>query len=268
MLKNDPFKLCILVILLVFTANGNSPVIHYNPSIDNNGTIIFSNKSLNNSDFKGEPSYIIEVHASCNRVNADDLFSMGIYISGVGDVELAKLRVFIPNYLVKEKDAIGHKYIKLDQVFFYPSNPNLTEKVTYLDQEPQFSKTVRSEFFIPRDIRGLHNYGETTAHFKENLLDDHPPFNLSFHISQDAPAGDHAININLFYKSNGKWYSDIKTVPLHVNYWYENEIWQYAIIIALITSIISAISDLPNVIRILKKKVYSKYIKRILYFFI
>ena len=83
MLKNDAFKLYILIILLTFTANGDYTkypktsdgyLIHNSPYIDNNGTISFSNKTLNNSDFKGEPFYIVEVHPSSNRVNTNDPF--------------------------------------------------------------------------------------------------------------------------------------------------------------------------------------------------
>lgn len=250
MLKEVIFKSYILIILVTFTASGdytiaaNGDYIIPSLSIDDSGLILLSNKTFNNSNFKGEPSYSAEVQASSNRVNTKGNFSMEIFLSGVGDVDFAKMRVNIPRYIVKEE------YVKLEEIQFILSPHELGKInknvfITTTNLQPAFDLNIPDIHFTPRDIKAFTNFGETAINLEGK---NYPPYKVYFNISPNAPAGDHNIHIKLFYKSNGKWYSETQIVPIHINNWYEDEFWQKVIIGSLIISIIlQIISAWPTI---------------------
>jgi hypothetical protein len=68
-----------------------------------------------------------------------------------------------------------------------------------------------------------------------------PPFTIEFKVSNDAPAGDHNVYADLFYKNKDKWQLDRQIMPLHVRYWYENEWIQFLVIIASLALLIDFI---------------------------
>ncbi len=261
MLRDYTFKLYVLIILITITANGaylvstNGDILTPSISMDNNGQFLVLYKDLNNSTFKGEPSYIAEVQASSNRVNTNDNFSMDIFFSGAGDVDFAKMRVNIPKYIVKDE------YIKLDGISFNftPAESgriNLSIFKTTTNLEPAFDLDIPDIYFNLRDIKGFQNWGETAVDFDEAALRgaNNPPYKISFKIAPNAPSGDHNIYLKLFYKSNGRWYSDTQQVPVHINSWYENENWQYVIIFSLVISImLQLISAIPIIKKMLEK---------------
>jgi len=239
MLKKYVLGLYIILILFAFTADSDyittsNGYLIPGLSIESNGSFLIAYKTLDNNSFKGEPCYNVEVQSSSNRVNTGDSFSMNLFISGVGVVDFAKIRVNIPKYIVKDD------YVKLEAVVFDISSPEsgkirITPFIDATNLEPAFNLNVPNIHFNPSDIRAFVNYGETTIAGIDN-----PPYRINFTISPKASAGDHNIHINLFYKSSGKWYSDSQIVPVHINNWYENEKWQIVVILALITSMISA----------------------------
>lgn len=211
----------------------NAQYMISNISVGNDGLFLITAHSLSNEDFKGEPSYLLEVQTSSNRVNAGENFSMRIFLSGAGDVVFGKIRVNIPTYIVKDK------YVTLKDIsfnFYRGSEPgqvayNATTNTT--NQEPQIDLNIPNIHFTPRDIKAFVNFGETAM--KEGEI---PPYTINFTISPNAPQGDQDIYVKLFYKYGNKWYADTQIVPLHINNWYEQEWLQWLVLISVFVSLI------------------------------
>jgi len=55
-----------------------------------------------------------------------------------------------------------------------------------------------------------------------------PPFVINFTIADNAPAGDHVITINHYYKYGDRWYLDKNELKIHVNAWYEKGNFGYS----------------------------------------
>ncbi len=147
----------------------NAQHVISNISVGNDGLFSITAHNLSNEDFKGEPSYLLEVQTSSNRVNAGENFSMRIFLSGAGDVVFGKIRVNIPTYIVKDR------YVTLKDIsfnFYRGSEPgqvayNATTNTT--NQEPQIDLNIPNIHFTPRDqglcqFRGnSHERGRNTS---------------------------------------------------------------------------------------------------------
>jgi len=241
----------IYILFMLFSpssANGDYVIPSIN--IDNNGSFLISQRLINNIDFKGEPSYLIEVQTSSIRANTGDNFSIKIFLSGVGDAVLGKMRVNIPAYIVKDGrvilKTINYNYSigsKTNEIILHPF-------VSIMNQSPQLDLNIPNIYFNPRDIKAFVNFGEVTL-FQDGTV----PYTLNFSISPKAPGGDHNIHIKLFYKYGNKWYSDTQVVPLHINNWYEQEWMQWLVLGSLCISIfLQMISAIPVIEDYRKKR--------------
>jgi hypothetical protein len=204
--------------------------------LDKNGYYSISMIELNNSDFKGEPSYNIEVQTSNSRVNLGDNYSMKIFISGVGDAIFGKMRANIPDYIVKDN------YVVLRSLSYNYTFDRLNDK--YIIHNPyrenssyksRFDMVVPSFYFNLQNITSFVNFGEL------NTIEGDAPFTIDFAISPNAPGGDHDIYLTIFYKLGAKWYTSSQIVPIHINKWYENDYMQWFIFISLGLAIFSQI---------------------------
>ena len=235
---------CLLILFLTLSTSAN-PVIHGLP-LDENGTYSISIIELNNSDFKGEPAYNIEVQTSNSLVDPDENYSMKIFISGVGDAKFGKMRVNIPDYIVKNKNiTLKHFYFNyfLDEF----NKIHYTKPLSGSEpSEPGVDIIVPRILFDLQDIEGLRNFGESKT------TEGEAPFTVNFTISPDAPAGDHNIYIDLFYKNKDKWYLDRQTVPIHVRYWYESAGLQWAVYIALALGALASLTRLNESLGLIK----------------
>lgn len=209
-------------------------------SLNDDGTYSISNTDISDSSFKGEPSYDIEVQASNSHVNNNDEYSMKLYISGAGDATFGKLRVNIPEYIVKDNrvtlQSLEYKYT------FNPLNGTITIHRPYITSRPENSSidmNVPNIYFNLYDINGFTNWGEVTT---EN--EGWVPYSINFTIDPNAPGGDHNIYMTLFYKLGNKWYSSPKVVSLHVNRWYEKDCMERFAIIAIIASLFIQVASL------------------------
>jgi len=234
----------ILILFLASSASANLMVPSV--SLNDNGSYSISVTQVNNSDFKGEPSYNIEVQTSNSRVNPGDNYSMKIFISGVGDAQFGKMRVNIPHYIVKDKYVIL-KTLSFDISSLIFNNTIRSHKPSYLQirpQEPEFDLNIANIYFNLRDIKAFLNFGEIITNEGE------APYTINFTISPKAPPGDHDIYLTLFYKSGDKWYTSSQVVSMHINEWYEMIWMQWFVILSIISAIflqvISLLQDYVN----------------------
>lgn len=102
----------LILLLLFFSLYANGDYIIPNFSIGKNGALNISTTILNNSNFKGEPSYHIEAQTNSNRLNLGDKYTIRLFISGAGDVNLGKMRIDIPSYIVR------NNYVALEEFAF------------------------------------------------------------------------------------------------------------------------------------------------------
>lgn len=224
-------KIWIILILFLISTSSANPVIPI-LSLDNDGLYSIAQIELSNSYFKGEPSYNIEVQASNSHVNRDDNYSMKIFISGVGDALFGKIRVNIPNYIVKDKSVI------LRSFSYNYSYDRINNTITILkplsSSEPQgtaLDLNIPNIYFNLKDINGFVNWGEVTT------IEGEVPYTISFTISPNAPGGDHDIYLILFYKFGDKWYTSSQVVSLHINRWYEKDWMQGFVFLSLLAAL-------------------------------
>lgn len=79
---------------------------------------------FDSTDFHGVPSYSIIIYQKYYEVNKGDIVNFSIHITGVGDVDANKLRIFIPPNIVKEK-------IELKEYRYLCGWNNLSESDSY-----------------------------------------------------------------------------------------------------------------------------------------
>lgn len=191
----------------------------------------------------GEPAYMLIVHSSDPTKGKGDEYGVEVYISGVGDVEVAKLYVSIPAYIPET--------IEMD-----PDGRRLTVKARILKQEDlhpnSFDLTIPNYLFNRKffnsDPNDLGVEGERVTWDDRSWEKLHySPLYFIFTIANDAPCGDHNIYLHLVYKSCLRWYSNSATVKIHIKRWYEQELIQLFVIIAALASIISGCYALYNI---------------------
>ena len=180
-----------------------------------------------NSAFHGEPSYSLFTFSDSMTVNNREDILIGLFISGAGDVDAGKLRVSIPDYIVKNNEVFSTH-------FGYGNNKILDSTVT--TSESGFGSTLAVDLFYNKNDMGLFNFGEIAIIHNNTKK---APISFSFSIDNNAPSGDHTISILLFYKNGGKWYKSEKEIIIHVRHWYEKEYVQYLSIFLIGVNIIS-----------------------------
>lgn len=203
----------------------------------------------------GEPAYVLIVHSSDLTCSKGDEFTMDIYISGAGNVDLAKLYVSIPSYIP-------------ETIKIRPDGMRENVKLTYLEPTEITSKKVNneaSEEFLP----SVFDLTLPSYFFKHKFLDNdpthlgvqgeriqldprygkksyHAPISFSFSIAKYAPPGDHNIYLHLVYKDGSKWYSNSTVLKIHIKQWYENDGTRFLVMLAAIASVISGLWALCN----------------------
>jgi hypothetical protein len=213
------------------------------------------------ANMMGEPAYVLVAHSSDPNRGRGEKYTVEVYISGVGDVEIAKLYVSIPAYIPKT--------IKMDPE---DERRRLTVKSTYLEytevKSPIDFKAIRREKlvsnafdltvphyffnrrFLNTDPRDLGVEGERIVWNKQWWLDDYyyAPLSFSFTVANNAPSGDHNIYFHLVYKDCLRWYSNCTTLKIHIKQWYEGDCIRILVVLATIASIISGYFALSNLL--------------------
>lgn len=185
----------------------------------------------NPPNFYGDPSYIVVVHTSNPHVNQGDIFNAQLYISGSGNVDISRILVSIPPYLVTPESN------KVTQVAFVPvDSENNTFRASYTiteDSGPRFH-ILLPDILYRQEVVSKSESGEEITHgvkFGElkAIIDgkSYSPVSFAFVINDNAPGGDHNIIINYMYKYQNRWYSDDQILTLHVNRFYEKNVVLY-----------------------------------------
>jgi tetratricopeptide (TPR) repeat protein len=193
-------------------------------------TLALQGNLRSSSEFKGEPSYVLEIHPSNNQISPGDNLTLRFYIVGAGDVEYNKLRIDIPSYIVQDGTLEGvvntfnsnfrHHYRVQKAapiLLFLP-------KIYFIGNE-SMNKLLLNDSEPLSNTGGLSTMGE-------------PPIIINFTTSLKSPQGDQYIYTSLFYKNKGKWYVDKQALPIHIKYWYEEDRIQKLTFLALIGSIL------------------------------
>lgn len=182
--------------------------------------------------FKGAPSYILQFLTMNNHFKPGDNITLGLFIAGAGEVNVSKLDVTLPPYIVQNNTLVV-KYLSFES--------DGTISATSFKAQNDFGFVLYPPlmYFKPR-------YNDSLVNIGENLYSGNPPMNtpilINFTISSKSPPGDQIIYLNLFYKDNsGKWYIDKQLVPIHINYWYEDDRLQYIAELAVIITLIGGV---------------------------
>ncbi len=199
-------------------------------------------------DFKGNPSYVVEIQANRSVIDPGEGLGLNLFISGAGDVNSSKLRVSIPPYIVQngivkytETDYSGNFAVIEGRI--YP-NPKLTNSTIF---DTSFIIDLNNIYF-KNLTGGLANVGEIDHPLLYDPGKYSPPFFIEFTVSGNATGGDHDINIDLFYKKNDSWLVDRQTASIHINQWYENGELQKYVWVALAFGIIASLCAILNYI--------------------
>ena len=162
------------------------------------------------NDYEGIPVYCLTIVATSPVVDRGDEFDIKLYISGAGEVDFGQISTTIPPEIVECNRIV---YTNVDMT-----------KTPAGYREHIYDKTRFQSRLDPRFYQRIFFKNTSSALpilIGEADYDDRPPFRINFTIADDAPAGDHTITINHYYKHSGKWFSDKNELKLHVNYWYE-----------------------------------------------
>lgn len=190
---------------------------------------------------EGEPAYILEMQANKNRINHGENLTLDFYFSGVGNVDISKLHISIPRYIVKNN--IMESYV----LFYENKNSIYIGKSTYhinakiIPHKQILNNTIID--LIPFNIYFKHisdilNEGEKPVKINGTW---YPPVRIEFTIDENAQGGDYDIYTTLFYKDNNKWYATNQVMNVHINQWYENDQLQYFVYAVIFIQIISFI---------------------------
>ena len=205
-------------------------------------------------NFVGEPAYSLIIHSGdTNLVQGSD-FEFDVYISGAGDVDCAKIQVFIPPHLA---ESISHSPAdgvdtKVKVRYRTYTEPGFVGEFVYLEQN------MYNSFNIPLPIQ---YFTKTIITENDQISEDHlmvegemdksietepssplyAPLSFHFKIAKRAPAGDHNIFLHLTYRSSkndiSKWHSENTILKIHVRQWYEKDIANFAVYAVYITAI-------------------------------
>lgn len=185
---------------------------------------------FDNIDYHGNPSYSIITYPKHYAVDKGDTVKVNIHITGVGDVDANKLWISIPPKVVKGNIEL------IEYIFDFDKKQPISPPTSY-SLENFFGGSLSEEYF--KIVK------EPFISFGEPLIKvdgkKEAPVAFMFNVSDNAPEGDHEILIILFYKNGTQWYQSQETVEIHVNYWHEEHIIQYAIIIALLGAIVTVV---------------------------
>ena len=148
-------------------------------------------------------------HSSDPTRDRGDSYTVEIYISGVGDVELAKLYISIPAYIPEtlQVDQDGTRLSVETRQLEFTSPDFLKAKEITQRHTNVFSLTVPLYIFnrtildVDPDHLGIE--GERIRWDKRFWLGIHyAPFSFSFKVAENAPPGDHNIYLHLVYKDS------------------------------------------------------------------
>ncbi len=225
---------------------------NYKFEIKNNSLDIFPyHQDL--SLYSGEPSYRLGIQS--NNINDEDLFIIDIWIVGLGDVNASNINIRIPPKLVEGPMSVIRKdyYLSISRS---PDNKTFRKSIRPIlilnkTNETNIGLKIPMVNFYPATTEGdlnFMNYGATVVDendmqkwlptYPANLITMLPKgvnrqfylYKIYFKVNRNAPPGDYSIKFDLFYKFGEKWYVDSQSLPLHVNYIYENENVQNLII--------------------------------------
>jgi hypothetical protein len=189
-------------------------------------------------DFKGEPAYVLLIHADDPHLQSRDRYNIIIEISGAGDVEAAKISISAPVYLID--GGITFRYrLAQDQ----PPQMMFSNMPAFLDLPLLIFTNYQYQTNPVTGYASLANVGE----YYNNIDGKRDPIlSFSFKISKDAPEGDHKVFLNLTYKSSKseKWYTDKQVIDLHINHWYEDKRLKWLIIVPIIPALVVTINDI------------------------
>lgn len=224
-----------------------------NQSIDQRQIIAF-NKFITNT-FTGEPSYNLNVINS--YINSDGNYTLEISITGAGTVASSDDLDNLSNHVSFSKIhiIIPPKIVKDSKIYLQMISYNKTRGV-YLDPyefyEPAFMIMPPKEYYGVQYKNGLANgfanNGSVLWDDKANPNIKYPPITIKFKPSSNTPGGDYILNLILFYKDiNNTWHASKEIVPIHINYWYEEERMQYLATFTLFCGIITAIAEIIKI---------------------
>jgi len=169
---------------------------------------------------------MLKLQTSDTTLNAGENFKIELFITGAGDINLSKILVSIPEYIVKDRrvkfTSVDYSLIDSNKKIFHPS-------LEIQEEEPSF-------YMLPSPIMYMY-FGAENENFSikphiggEMIYQlngtNYAPYTIDFAIANNASAGDRDILISFIYKYGGKWYQDSKTIRLHINHWYEKRFWQ------------------------------------------
>ena len=198
--------------------------------------------------FYGEPQYAIKALTSDTTLDQGSKFRMELYITGAGDVNLSRIFVSIPKYIV------NNGKVKLTELKYIPIDPG---NGTYRGK-PEINDSMNSSFYLPVDPILYQLPAERGEIFSPKMLilgeasylvneTYYAPFTVDFVIAKNATGGDREIYINYIYKYINKWYQDTKIIRVHINHWYETDSWirklQWGAMIGIGLSLLLLIRD-------------------------
>ena len=199
-----------------------------------------SGNRSNEMNFNGEPQYTIVAQTSDTNVDPGSNFKAELFISGAGDVNLSKISVSIPRYIVKGSKA---KLTILNYRIIDPGNRTVNGELEVKNIDPQFYLLLPDIWYmLPSNDNDYFSgepkiFGESTYIFENGT--HYAPYTIEFTVANNATAGDHDIFINYIYKHSNKWFQDTKIIRLHIRPWYERDFARYAFFATAIWAIIS-----------------------------
>ncbi len=177
-----------------------------------------------------------------------------LFISGAGDVNLSRISVFIPQYIVKDGKA---KLTILNYRIIDPGNRTVQGELEVKNIDPSFYLLLPDIWYM----LGSNNidylsvepkiFGESTYLFENGT--HYAPYTIEFTVANNSFAGDHDIFVNYIYKNSNKWFQDSKVIRLHIRPWYERDLARYAFFATAIWAIISILYFIKKLFMALAK---------------
>lgn len=209
--------------------------------------------------FSGEPQYAIKIQTTNTIVNPGEKFMMELFITGAGDVNVSKILVSIPQYVVRggriRLTSLNYNYSLVD-----PNNMIIHPNLEAQDQSPNFyliPPKILYKFVSDKDDNFLPKpkiLGE--VYYMLNGT-NYAPYTIDFVIANDATPGDQDIFINFIYKNSDRWFQDSKTIRLHINHWYEKSFWQVFLqltaLLGFVLTVLLLVKELMPYLKGLKK---------------
>lgn len=189
-------------------------------------------ESIKSVDFKGEPAYVLLIHADDPHLRKGDNYNIIIEISGAGDVECAKLTISSASYLIDGGIVFRYKLTvdRAPEILDSPLPAFLELPSMIFANFQHMTNPVTGYTTLSNVGEWSHRDGEK----RDALL------SFSFRIARDAPEGDHAVFLNLTYKGqeSNNWYTDKQAINIHVDHWYEDDRLKYLLIAPIIPAVV------------------------------